>query len=142
MANANQTSPAFNHPRPPNAAELSELADWLQTQGHESDVAQGLAAEAYVAVYDQYQTWCPGYCGKVMTVVWDGAPSFFDVFTWEDGQMVRSGRDYDEKACDRCGATNASLCVTCWWSYAKSRGWLGSEGHSSYLISHPTDGNQ
>jgi len=49
-----------------------------------------------------------------MSVVWDGAPSFFDVFTWEDGVMVRSGRDYDDKACDRCNAGNASLCFNCW----------------------------
>jgi len=44
----------------------------------------------------------------------DGAPSFFDVFTWEQGEMVRSGREYDEKECDRCGEPNGTLCANCW----------------------------
>ncbi|HYH66195.1 MAG TPA: hypothetical protein VD866_15995 [Urbifossiella sp.] len=54
-----------------------------------------MADSAYTAVYDRYSTGGPGYAGKLMSVVWDGAPSFSDVFTWEDGTMVRSPRDYD-----------------------------------------------
>jgi hypothetical protein len=82
------------------------------TQGSED--AEGIAAAAYVAVYDHYMTGSPGYVGKLMSVVWDDAPSFFDVFTWEKGQIVRSGRDYDAKECDRCGAKNGTLCWNCW----------------------------
>lgn len=98
MATDNPTPTASNLPRPPNPDELGQLADWLRGQGHDRKDAPGVAASAYAAVYDHYSTGGPGYAGKLMSVVWDGAPSFFDVFTWEGGTMVRSGRDYDGEA--------------------------------------------
>src|SRR5262245_23185168 len=94
----NETTPqAENQPRSPNAEELRQLADYLLSLGaYEPDDATAIARCAFVAVYDTYCTDCPGYCGKLMSVVWGGAPSFFDVFVWEDGKMLRSGSDYDE----------------------------------------------
>jgi len=94
-----ETAPAApNTPRSPNPDELRQLADWLCGQGHDREDTPGVASSAFVAVYDRYSTGGPGYVGKLMSVVWDGAPSLFDVFTWEDGTMVRSARDYDGEA--------------------------------------------
>jgi len=45
--------------------------------------------------YNHYLTDCPGYAGKVMSVVWSGSPSRFDLFTWDQGTMVREDRDGD-----------------------------------------------
>lgn len=121
MANANETSPAATQPRPPNEEELQQLADWLLGQGFiEQEDAIGTARSAYVAVYDAYCTGCPGYVGKLMSVVWDGAPSFFDVFIWNNGKMERSGRDYDQHECYRCGSTNGTLCWHCWRTHIPS----------------------
>jgi hypothetical protein len=116
MANAKETSPASDYlPRPPTREEQRQLADFLVSLGeYEADDARSIAEAAYVAVYEHYSTGGPGYCGKLMSVVWDGSPSTFDIFTYRGGEMVRSGREYDEKECDRCGAKNASLCVNCW----------------------------
>jgi hypothetical protein len=116
MATAHEdTSPAEYTPRPPNAEEKKQLADWLLATGaYEADDAASLADCAYVAVFDHYATGCPGYVGKVISVVWDGSPSTFDVFTWEDGVMECSGREYDEKECDRCKGKGGTLCWDCW----------------------------
>lgn len=116
MAKANETSPATNQPRSPNADELRQLADWLQSHGHDEYAAE-IATYAYVAVYDHYTTDSPGYAGKLMSVVWSGSPTFFDVFTWEDGKIERGDRDYDEKECCGCGAKNGTLCGNCWRHY-------------------------
>lgn len=108
-----ETSPA-QQPRGPNATERAELAAWLAGTGHESDVAKGCAETASIAVFDDYCTDCPGYCGKVMSVVWSGSPSFFDVFTWKAGKLERNGREYDQHECSRCGSTGGTLCWHCW----------------------------
>src|SRR4051794_22559009 len=109
MANANETSPARYTPRFPNEDEQRQLADWLCEQGQDRDTAEGFVQCAYVAVFDHYCTDCPGYAGKVMSVIWSGSPTFFDVFTWEADKMVREGRDYDERECYRCGEKNGTL---------------------------------
>lgn len=119
MANANETSPAKNRVRVPTPGELAELATWLQSTGHDPDVAKGTAECASIAVFDDYCTDCPGYSGKLMSVVWSGSPTFFDVFTWEDGKLERSGRDYDQHECSRCGASNGTLCCNCWRSHER-----------------------
>ena len=80
--------PAEYTPRPPTDDELAELSVWLMESGaYNRQDADMVARNAYVAVFDHYQTGCPGYCGKVMTVVWDGSPTTFNNFTWLDGKM-------------------------------------------------------
>jgi hypothetical protein len=120
MAEAQEkTSPAPNPVRPPTSDERRQLADWLLGTGaYGPQDARMTADAAYVAVFESYVTGGPGYAGKVMSVVWDGAPSTFDVFTWQDGKMERSGREYDEKECDRCGGTGGTLCGNCWRRYS------------------------
>jgi hypothetical protein len=59
----------------------------MKSGAYDREDAEMTACNAYIAVFDQYQTGCPGYCRKVMTVVWDGSPSTFNVFFWENGKM-------------------------------------------------------
>jgi hypothetical protein len=101
------------HPRSPDTDELRQLTDWLRAQGHESETAAELVRCASVAVFDNYISGCPGYAGKVISVVWDGGPSFFDVFIWEKGKLLRSDRDSDAKQCGECGSTNGTVCRDC-----------------------------
>ncbi len=104
-------------PRTPTEPEVAELAKWLMTHFEiEHDEAVGVTRSAFVAVYDNYMTGGPGYWGKLMSVVWDGAPSVFDVFTWHSGALVREGREYDSHECYRCGGKDGTLCWTCWRS--------------------------
>jgi len=75
-------------PRRPNADELKQLANWLQSLGaYDEENAAMTADNAYIAVYDHYCTGCPGYVGKLMSVIWDGSPSTYDVFIWSDNEM-------------------------------------------------------
>lgn len=112
-ANGRPTTPS-NAPRQPNPEELRDLAGYLREVGHFDDDADLTARLAYAAVFDDYCTDCPGHSGKVMSVVWSGSPSFFDVFYWHAGAMVRSGRDYDKKECVGCGARSGTYCWDCW----------------------------
>ena len=113
-----------NVPRRPNETELDQLARALTELGsYDPADAYWVARSAYVAVYDDYCTACPGYCGKLMSVVWDGGPSFFDVYTWQDGKLERSGREFDEKECYQCGAKNGTLCVNCWRDWSRKHSW-------------------
>ena len=79
----------------PNHEERQQLIAWNCSLGVERDTAEGLFECAFIAVFDNYQTECPGYVGKMMSVVWGGAPSIYDVFTWEDGTLRHEG-------CERC----------------------------------------
>ncbi len=80
-------------PRSANVGEIKQLAGWLHGQGYDQDDAILTARTAYIAVYDNYVTGCPGYCGKLMSVVWDGSPDCFDVFTWHGRKMIHEDRD-------------------------------------------------
>lgn len=37
----------------------------------------------YTAVWEHYITGSPGFAGKVLTLIYDGAPNFYQVFTWD-----------------------------------------------------------
>ena len=104
----------YNCPRCPRPVEIEELATWLCDQGHDEDQALSIAQYSYTAVFDSYMSDCPGYAGKVMSVVWTGSPSIFDVFVWEHGKIRREGREYDENECYRCGNRDSTLCFNCW----------------------------
>ena len=121
------------HPRSPNTEELRQLIDCLRAQGHDPDTAAELVRCASLAVFDDYVSGSPGYAGKVMCVVWDGGPSFFDVFIWEKGKLLRSDRDDDAKQCGECGSTNGTVCRDC----RKARSARSSEANPDTL-SPPT----
>lgn len=100
------------------AEEMNQLSLFLQSTGYEQEEANGLIQDCSAAVFDEYITDCPGYAGKIMSVIWSGSPSFFDVYIWENGEIVRSGRDYDDHECSKCGASNGTLCSGCWREYS------------------------
>jgi hypothetical protein len=80
-------------PRAPTDSELKELSEWNVGLGLDQDVVDTFIQDAYVAVFDQYQTDSPGYVGKLMMVVWAGSPSMFNVFVWRDGKMEEEVHD-------------------------------------------------
>jgi hypothetical protein len=70
-------------PRPPTSKEITQLKKLLCPGG-----VDPLSINcAYIAVFDHYITDSPGYAGKLMSVVWDGSPSIYDVYVWVDGKI-------------------------------------------------------
>jgi hypothetical protein len=100
MADTHETSPATPNPvRPPNATELQQLWGWL-TETERAEIYMLEQATWFlqfqIAVFDEYQTGCPGYCGRVLYLVWDGAPDYCDVFTWDrKGHLVHESSHAD-----------------------------------------------
>jgi hypothetical protein len=84
-------------PRPPTEQELQELCAEVGTLGYGLGSSEGPTIEdvraCAIAVFDHYMTDSPGYMGKVLMVVWPGAPCFFDVFTWMNGKIRREEQD-------------------------------------------------
>ena len=76
-------------PRIPTRKEIRELKRLNMVECGDTTAVDN----AYIAVFDRYCTGCPGYCGKVMSVIWDGSPSTFDVYTWRDGELHHVKRD-------------------------------------------------
>jgi hypothetical protein len=73
-------------PRKPTPEEVVLLAQWVCAQRNEpvpTDQSEidDLIAGASIAVFDGYITDGPGYSGRIMVVVWSGAPEFFNCFT-------------------------------------------------------------
>lgn len=93
MEQTTLSSNPYNIPRRPNADELAQLSDWVQSVGAVHESATIAPQSAYVAVFDDYITGSLGYAGKLMSVVWDGGPSFVDVFIWQDKEIIRIERD-------------------------------------------------
>jgi len=92
MPSSNQTP---LQPRVPTAHKKDEL--WrclceeqkfemlLEGEDEASDASniRDCINNAAIAVFDHYITDCVGYSGKVMCVVWSGAPEMHEVFIWE-----------------------------------------------------------
>jgi hypothetical protein len=84
------TPSARNLVRPPTSGELAQLWDFYVEQGQVEmyQLEKATWVELFwIAVFDDYITGCPGYAGKVMYVVWDGAPYACDVFGWQQGKL-------------------------------------------------------
>lgn len=113
MEQVDNTAPVLNSVRLPNSEELQQLEDWL-AKNSIGAVLPDWQLSSWIAVFDHYCTDCPGYAGKIMSVVWGGAPSYFDVFYWKNGKLLHSDREYNDKECARCGRYNGTLCVNCW----------------------------
>lgn len=72
--------------RKPNKQELKELTQYLiKEQSYDKENAE----DCVVGVFPKYITDCPGYTGKVMFVVWSGAPSFYEVFIWDINKNIK-----------------------------------------------------
>jgi len=77
------TLESSRNPRPPTPDEITQLKDLLCPGG-----VDPLSIEsAFIAVFDGYITDSPGYVGKLMSVVWDGSPSLYDVYVWVDEKI-------------------------------------------------------
>lgn len=89
----------MKHPRQPTNLEKSELAFWTAEEmgGFEAndhlDQAKAWVDGAAIAVFDDYISDCPGYCGKVMTVIWPAGPSLYETFIWRQEELVRLNQD-------------------------------------------------
>jgi hypothetical protein len=86
-------------PRKPSRVELQQLAQFIgQRFGFADDPVENekeaawLVEMAYIAVFDDYVTGCPGYAGTVMTVVWDGSPTQYEVYIWSNSGEIAKVR--------------------------------------------------
>lgn len=89
----------MREPRKPNQEEIEQLVRYeLERQSDHNDaeeveMARLLVDRSYISVFDHYITDCPGYAGKLMVVVWPGAPSLYQAFIWRDQKMVHVSQD-------------------------------------------------
>ena len=82
-------------PRIPTKEEKIELVDYilkhdLRNDEDERANIEGFIESAAIAVFDNYITSSPGYSGKLMVVVYEGAPEMTETYTWvkENGGNV------------------------------------------------------
>jgi hypothetical protein len=75
------------NPRIPTKEEKNELVEYILTQDLRNDEneranIEGFVESAAIAVFDHYITSSPGYSGKLMVVVYEGAPEMTETYTW------------------------------------------------------------
>jgi len=73
--------------RIPTKEEKIELVEYLLSHDYNNDEnervnIEGFVESAAIAVFDHYITNSPGYSGKLMVVVYDGAPEMSETYTW------------------------------------------------------------
>jgi len=73
--------------RIPTREEKIELIEFLlrhdfQNDENERQNIEGFVENASIAVFDSYTTSSPGYLGKLMVIVYDGAPEMTETYTW------------------------------------------------------------
>lgn len=73
--------------RIPTKEEKIELIEFLlrhdlQNDENERVNIEGFVESAAIAVFDNYITSSPGYSGKLMIVVYQGAPEMTETYTW------------------------------------------------------------
>ena len=73
--------------RIPTREEKIELIEFLlrhdfQNDENERQNIEGFVENASIAVFDSYTTSSPGYSGKLMVIVYDGAPEMTETYTW------------------------------------------------------------
>lgn len=87
MTTTTPTTPASEFaPRAPTTAEKKQLDDWLKTAG--IGYEDNWIDTSWIAVFDHYQTDCPGYCGKLIYLIWGGSPCCFNAFIEEHGKLI------------------------------------------------------
>jgi hypothetical protein len=85
-------------PRKPTTEELQQLIAFDRERfayGNDEEAAEVVDA-AFIAVFDDYVTGGPGWAGKLMMVVYDGSPSQYEVFIWDDTQLRRVDQEPNE----------------------------------------------
>ena len=77
-----------NTPRKPTPEEKAELAalnaqqNSTENSSEQSEIWTSIVDYAYIAVFDDYVTGCPGWAGKLMVVIFDGSPCEYQVYLW------------------------------------------------------------
>src|SRR5262245_54436614 len=81
--------------RKPKKEEKIELVEYILTHNLRNDENERANIDRFVesaaiAVFDNYITSSPGYSGKLMIVVYEGAPEMTETYTWvkENGSNV------------------------------------------------------
>jgi hypothetical protein len=75
------------YPRTPAKEEKIELVEYILRHDYKNDESErqnieGFVESAAIAVFDNYTTSSPGYSGKLMVVVYEGAPEMTETYTW------------------------------------------------------------
>jgi hypothetical protein len=73
--------------RIPTREEKIELVEYILIHDYKNDEnervnIEGFVENAAIAVFEHYFTSSPGYAGKLMIVVYDGAPEMTETYTW------------------------------------------------------------
>ena len=82
-------------PRIPTREEKNELIEFLLRHDYQNDEnerqnIEGFVESASIALFDRYITSSPGYSGKLMVIVYEGAPEMTETYTWikDDGSNI------------------------------------------------------
>ena len=86
-------------PRIPTREEKIELLEYILKYDYKNDENERLNIEEFVesaaiAVFDNYITSSPGYSGKLMVVVYEGAPEMTETYTWVKENESNSAKLY------------------------------------------------
>lgn len=85
-----------NTPRKATEEEVEQVIDAVVfDKGFEKEDVENSVRGAYIAVFDEYITGSPGYVGKVILVVYDGAPEQYEAY------IKRSKPEKDEPVLER-----------------------------------------
>jgi hypothetical protein len=81
------------NPRKPTEAEKQELVEFLMTHDYangeeEREQVRGYIEDAAIAVFDNYTTGAVGYAGKLMVVVYNGAPEQTETYIWQRDNWI------------------------------------------------------
>jgi hypothetical protein len=87
------------NPRIPTKEEKIELVEFILKRDYKNDENErlniaGFVEGAAIAVFDNYITSSPGYSGKLMVVVYEGAPEMTETYTWVKGNENNSAKLY------------------------------------------------
>jgi hypothetical protein len=90
-------------PRFPTKEEKIELIEFLlrhdlQNDENERQNIEGFVESAAIAVFDNYITSSPGYSGKLMVIVYQGAPEMTETYTWVKDNENNSAKLYHSVA--------------------------------------------
>jgi hypothetical protein len=85
--------------RIPTEEEKIELVEYVLKYDYKNDENErlniaGFVEGAAIAVFDNYITSSPGYSGKLMVVVYDGAPEMTETYTWVKDNENNSAKLY------------------------------------------------
>ena len=85
--------------RIPTKEEKIELVEYILKHDCKNDENErlniaGFVEGASIAVFDNYITSSPGYSGKLMVVVYQGAPEMTETYTWVKENESNSAKLY------------------------------------------------